>query len=518
MPEHDPQLARLKLPTIVKGAGILFACGLTARALGYVFNLLAAKKVGLKAFGLFTLGLALVRSVSVELLGSRTSTVVRFVSIYHATGDRARVKGTIRFALKNAAFLGVLGAVAIFFLSDFLAVQIFHQPQLSGVLIYLAFSIPFLALSSVLLLSTVGIQIMTFQALIKDVFEPSVMLAVFLLLVFRGFKLQALTYAYLSSAVLGFVVAYFFFAKTFAHLFSSPFFPHPEAKAVTPITESKTIFKFALPLLATRIVTRLRRRGDILLLGLFVPVGQVGLYTIVYKTVNAISEISDSLVFAFNPMISASFEKGALSTLKSQLQILSRWIFSLSFPMFLFALFHSKQILAVLGNQFIEGERSFILLILGFSFEATTAPTRQLLTMSGRSQITLANTLGIGVINLVLFLIFIPRYGIEGASFAVALSMFLLGLARVIEARTFIGIHPFTLSYLKPLTAACVSLIMTLFIEQALPLNKYLFLGCSFSIFISSYLATVFLIGLDREDRFVLAKVRDRFLPSKGGG
>ena len=45
MPEHDPQLARLKLPTIVKGAGILFAGGVMAKLLGYAFNILAAKKI-----------------------------------------------------------------------------------------------------------------------------------------------------------------------------------------------------------------------------------------------------------------------------------------------------------------------------------------------------------------------------------------------------------------------------------------------------------------------------------------
>ncbi|MBI3300953.1 MAG: flippase [Deltaproteobacteria bacterium] len=516
MSEHDLLFTRLKLPTIVKGAGTLFVCGVIARTLGYAFHILAAKKVGLTAFGLYTLGLTLVRALAVDLvLGSRSSTVVRYVSIYHAMRDKARLKGTICFALINAAFLGALSTALIFFLSDFLAVRIFHQPQLSGVLTHLAFALPFVGLSAVLLLATVGVQIMTFQALTKDVFEPLVMLVVFLLLALQGFGLQALIYAYLSSAILGFIVAYYFFAKTFASLISSPFFPHPEAKAVTPLFEPKTIFKFALPLVITRIVTRLRRQGDILLLGLFVPASQVGLYAIVYKTVNALTEITDSLIGVFNPMIAASYEEGTLSTLKSQFQILSKWIFSLSFPIILFALFHAKAILSVLGNQFIGGEHSFIILVLGFLFEMISIPAGQLLTMSGKSIITLINTVGIGVLNLILFLIFIPQYGIEGASFAVALSMLLLGLARVIEGYKIIGAHPFTRKYLKPLLATCVALVITLWVDQALSLNKYLFLACSFATFLLAYLLTLVLIGLDPEDQFILGKVKERVLPSK---
>lgn len=513
MPEHDPQLARLKLPTIVKGAGILFAGHVASRILGYAFNILAAKKVGLKGFGLYTLGLTILRAVAIDLPRGQSSPVVRYVSIYHAKGDGARVKGTISFVLKTTTLISLMSLAAFLLLSDYLALQIFHQPELSSVLTGLAFSIPFVRLSTVLLLATVGMQIMTFRTLTNDLLQPLVTLAVFLLLLLQGFRLQALVYAYLSSAILGFVVAYYFFAKTFGHLFSNPLFPSHEAKRVKPISETKAISKFALPLVIAQVFNKLRRRGDVLLLGFFMPVSQVGLYTIIYKTVNALNEISASLIGVFVPMIAPSFEKGALPTLKGQLQILSRWTFCLSFPVILFALFHSKPILSVLGNQFVGGETSFVILLLGFPFEMMTAPTGQVLTMSGKSQVTLVNTIGLGALNLALFLVFIPKYGVEGASLAVAVSMLLLGIVRVIEGHAILGIHPFTPGYLKPLIASSVSLGITLLIDRALPLNKYLFLGCSFAIFFLTYLASLVLLGLDPADRYILAKARERLLP-----
>lgn len=53
--------------------------------------------------------------------------------------------------------------------------------------------------------------------------------------------------------------------------------------------------------------------------------------------------------------------------------------------------------------------------------------------MLERSQITLVNTVGLGVLNLVFLPVFIPSYGIEGESLAVTLSMLVLGLATTIE-------------------------------------------------------------------------------------
>ena len=518
MPEHDPQFARLNLPTIVKGAGILVGGRIASRVLGYAFTILAAKTVGLKGFGLYTLGLTILRAIAIDLPGGQSSPVVRYVSIYHAIGDGARVKGTIRVALQTTVLISVVSLTAFLLLSDYLAREIFHQPQLSSVITCLAFSIPLVRLSSVLLGATVGMQIMIYRTVTRDLLEPVVTLGVFLLLFLTGFRLQALIFAYLSAAIVVFVLSYYFFAKTFAHLFSSPFFPSGAAKDTRPISELKTISKFTLPLVIARIFTKLRRWGDILLLGFFMPVSQVGLYTILYKTVNALSEISASLIGVFAPMIGPAFEQGALSTLKRQLQIVSRWTFSLSFPLILFSLFHAKPILAVLGYQFLKGEYSLVILLLGFLCETTTAPTGQVLTMSGRSQITLVNTIGLGVVNLVLFLILIPRFGIEGASLAVAVSMLLLAIVRVIEGHTIFGIQPFTSSYLKPLIASGVALVTSLLIDQVLPANRYMFIGCSFAIFSSSYLATLVIMGLDPADRFILAKARDRFLPCKEGG
>lgn len=512
MPEHDPHLSRLKLPTIIKGAGILFSGRVTARVLGYAYNILAAKKVGLKGFGVYTLGLAIIRAVAIGLPEGQSSPVVRYVSIYNAVGDEARVKGTIRFALMATGLISVISLAAFLLFADLIAVGVFRQPQLSSVLTPLAFSIPFARLSSVLLLSTVGLHIMAFRTLTKDLLEPVVTIGTFLLLFLYGFKLNALIFAYLSSAMAGFVLAYLLFSKTFTHIFSSPFFPNPSAKRIGPISESKTIFKFAFPIAIAEVFGRLQRWGDVLVLGYFAPVSQVGLYTIIYKTVSALNDISTSMIGVFNPMIGPSFEKGAFSTLQSQLQIVSRWTFSLAFPLVLFALFHTNSILAVLGDQFIGGELCLTILLLGFLFEMTTAPTAQVLTMSGKSQITLINTVGAGLINFVLFLIFIPRYGIEGASFAVALSLLLLGVTRVVEVRAFVGVNPLTASYLKPLIAGCSSLVIALWMEQRLPANRYVFLASSFVAFSLSYLAALVVIGLDPADRFILAKVKARLL------
>jgi O-antigen/teichoic acid export membrane protein len=508
--QADSQFAPLKLHHLVKGAGLLFVCRLAARILGYAFNIIAAKQIGLKEFGIYTLGLTVLRFVQIDPLGSRSGAVVRYVSMYHALGDQARLKGTIQFVLKNTALLSVLTATGLFVFSDLLAMQVFHQPPLSEVLTRLAFALPFISCSAVFLLATVGVHIMAFRALTKDVFEPFVLLGVFLLLVHFGMTLHACTYAYLCAAILGCAVAYYCFAKTFTPLIASPLFRQREHADIRPVCDTKAIVRFTLPLVGARIFTKLRKRADILLLALFVPADQIGLYTIIYKTVETLTDISASLIGVFSPRVSALYEQGALAALKSQLQILSKWNFSLSFPIVLFAFFHAQSILSVLGDEFTTGHYSFIALLFGILCEMITAPTSDLLTMAGKSQILLLNTIGAGTLNLVLFVICIPPYGIEGASSAVAVSLFLLSLARVVEGHKILGVHPFTWKYLKPALAACLTLGFTLGVDQLLPTQRYWFLAGSFTTFLAGYLAALCLLGLDSEDRFILEKMKER--------
>ena len=511
-PDEEP-FHRLKLITIVKGAGVSLGGGLFGRALSYAFNLYAAKAIGLQGFGLFTLALTILRYVSIGTEGGQSSAVVHYVSIYRARNEPARVKGTILLSLRVVAGLSLLVALALVLASDLLATSVFHRPELAMPLIYVAISIPFSAVSTVLLRATVGLQTMKFQVLTQDIFRPTIALVLLGSFLFYDFRLQALILAYVLAAIAEAVIAYLFFARAFQHIIFSPLFPSQEARRVQPIFSRKAMQAFSLPLFTSRLFGRLLKQADHLILSFFVPMRELGLYSILHKTAFALIEIPSSLMEVLGPLVSRSSSEGDLSKLERQIQVASKWIFALCFPVILFILLHPAAVLRVLGEQFVAGTTSFVILCLGAFFAFSSGPTAMALTMSGNTTVTMVNTIGLGLTSLVLYAILIPQFGVQGAAISFAVSSAAVSVARITEAWWVLQVRPWSKELLKPAGGAIAALLLTLLLEPLLPANKYLFLGLGLALYLVVYLAFLLLLGLDAEDRFILRKVRERLVP-----
>lgn len=511
-PPDEQSFHRLKLITIVKGAGLSLGGGLFGRALTYTFNLYAAKAIGLQGFGLFTLALTILRYISIGTEGGQSSAVVHYVSIYHARNDQARVKGTILLALRVVLALSLALALALVLASDLLATKVFQRPELAGPLLYVAISIPFTAVSAVLLRATVALQTMKFQVLTQDICRPAIALILLGLLVFYGFRLHALILAYVLAAIAEAAIAYLLFARAFRHIIFSPLFPSPEARRVQPIFSRKEMQAFSFPLFTGRLFSRLMKHADHLILSFFVPMRELGLYSILHKTAFALIEIPSSLMEVLGPLISRSVSEGDLSRLERQIQVASKWIFALCLPVILFILLHPVAVLSVLGEQFVTGTTSFIILCIGAFFAFSSGPTALALTMSGNTTVTMWNTIGLGLASLILYGALIPPFGVRGAAIAFAVTSAAVAVVRFVETRLLLQVRPWSKEFLKPAAAAVAAMLLTLLLELLLPANKYLFLGLSLTSYLLTYLALLVLLGLDPEDRFILNKVRERLL------
>ena len=198
--------------------------------------------------------------------------------------------------------------------------------------------------------------------------------------------------------------------------------------------------------------------------------------------------------------------------LERQVQVASKWIFSLCFPVILFILLHPTALLRVLGEQFTAGTISFAILCIGAFFAFSSGPIARALTMSGKATITMLNTISLGITSLALYALLIPRFGVLGAAIAFAASTAVVSVARFVKTLLLLRVRPWSKEFLKPLAASVAAMIPTLMLEPFFPANKYLFFGLALSLYLFVYLAILLLMGLDVEDRFILSKVRERLL------
>ena len=112
----------------------------------------------------------------------------------------------------------------------------------------------------------------------------------------------------------------------------------------------------------------------------------------------------------------------------------------------------------------------------------------------------------------------IPRIGIIGAAFAIAISIALLNIIHLIEVQYILKMHPFRIDFYKPLVSGLAALlILKLTYLNIFQINNPLFLlisGGGFLFFI--YILILYLLGMEEEERLILNKIFSRLNLNKG--
>jgi O-antigen/teichoic acid export membrane protein len=132
-----------------------------------------------------------------------------------------------------------------------------------------------------------------------------------------------------------------------------------------------------------------------------------------------------------------------------------------------------------------------------------------MLTMTGRPGLTLMNSWLSGILNILLNLLLIPRYGMLGAAIATGVSVVTVNLIRLIQVRYIFQCYPFRLGTLKTLTACAIAGAAVWLLSHTYQLeawSKVAVLGGGVVI----YGGLLVLLGWDEEDRHLIADLLRR--------
>jgi O-antigen/teichoic acid export membrane protein len=121
-----------------------------------------------------------------------------------------------------------------------------------------------------------------------------------------------------------------------------------------------------------------------------------------------------------------------------------------------------------------------------------------------------ANLLAAGA-NVVLNIILIPQWGINGAAFALLVSYLILNVFFSAKLYQLSKIHPFTKSYLKPILASGTIIAVIHVLTRSVPVVSYWMLPLIFILFLGVYgLCLVLTKSFDKEDIMILTAVGKR--------
>lgn len=183
------------------------------------------------------------------------------------------------------------------------------------------------------------------------------------------------------------------------------------------------IFSRSYPMALSAVAYFIMQSVDIIILTVYEGFDNVAYYSIAVKlaTVTALALMSVNIVIA--PKIAEIYNTNDFNRLNKLIRDGARIIFIISLPVLLILFIFSGPTLSLFGEGYIFAKQALWVLLAGQFFSALCGPGAIYLNMTGKQKkLNIILILGL-VINVVLNLLLIPIYGIEGAAIATLISM-----------------------------------------------------------------------------------------------
>ena len=472
------EIVNQSLQKIAKGTGIIFVGTIIGMFLGFVSRIIIVRYITQSEYGIYTLAMVLMSIfVTISTLGLQQGST-RYIAYFRGKNEEGKVSGVISSSIKIALVASVISALILFLSSDVISTNIFHMSELSTPLKIFSAAIPFTVLITIFTSLFQGFDRAEPNVYFQHVLRNVILLLFFCGAVLLGVSFLGVIYAYLASIVLTCIAFGIYTIKKLPLTFSV----NDATSPISPI--GKDLLLFSLPLLAVATLNMILSWTDTLMLSYFKTADVVGLYNGALPLAQLISMVIASAGFIYVPIVSGLYSKGLMKEMGRTYQVITKWIFSVTIPLFFILFLFPEAILNFLfGINYLQAASTLRVLALGFMLHASLGLNGlSLLVMGETRYLMLASLLG-GISNVVLNVGLIPTFGILGAAFASLLSYCVVNILKSTKLYQLSKIHPFTWKYVKPVAISIVLLVLiysfTSYIEVVfwmLPFLLFLFL------------------------------------------
>lgn len=463
----------------------------------FVVTLLLALTLGRKPVGLYAEAYAFFSLCGIIALTGMSAGVTRYVAVHRVDRDMASVRGTIRLALGITTSISVPIAVVLFAIAPTLTHAVFHQTALTGPLRYVAVSLPLFTFSETSLSATQGYRTMKPYALIILIGEPVIQVVLTACLLEAGMGLRGAMVGFFASYAMAALLGGAVLRRMVGRQTEKPRYNVRELFSFSTVNWIATLSSVGLIY------------ADTLLLGAMRTSGEVGTYNVATRLVTAASFVMLPINMAFAPRIADLYKRGATANLEVTYHTVTSWIIRLSLPAFVVLVCFSRDILRLFGHSFTTAAEVTVIFAIGKLVDAGTGPCGLMLNMIGRPKFQMFNNIGALLLNVVLNLWWIPRFGIVGSAAAWTVALLVVNASRVLQVWALLGMLPLDSSAFKGLLAGAAALLSGLAIDILHPPAE-LIVGVACVVFV--YMGLILVQRLSSQDREVLSALLPRNL------
>ncbi len=494
------------LKTFVKGSLIVFIGFVISKISSYLYKAIVARSFGQEIYGLFSLAiLTFTLFVSIFSLGLHDG-LLRFISFYRGKMETKKIQSIFRFSLSFIFLFGLLGAVLLFFFSETISITVFHNPELTIFLKWFAVFMPISMLAGMFHNIVLAYEKIGWFSFIANILSPAIQLILLVTFIFLGLKTESITLSY-GAGILAILLSTFLVCRHFTkEVFIKPNIEKEEKSKVI-----KKLISYSWPIMLFGLVSSVFSLIDSFVIGHFKTASDVGIYNAAFPLAVLLEFVPSLFLQLFLPVITKEYSKGNFELIKDLSKQIGKWIFILNLPLLIITiLFPGVLINFVFGPGYIGAQNSLRMLSTGLFFFSLFLISSNLLSMVGKSKTILFNILIVSSINLVLDIILIPKYGIDGASFSTMLCYILLGLLQFFAAKHHTSISPVKLNMLKILLVAAIPAVILFYVKKIIVVTPLTMIitGVLFLLF---YFLLIFLTRcFDKNDLMILRAIKNK--------
>ena len=494
--ESDSQILGL-----ARGGGLNLIGAVCNQLAGLGITLLIARELGRAQLGRYAQAYAVMAILGLLSLSGLRTGMLRFVAVHRAERDPGSVRGVVRLGIALTTGSSLLLGIGLFFAAPWLVEVVFHDERLVLPLQFVALTLPAATLMDSALAATQGYRTMKPYAVIGLMFEPLARLGVTALLISRGTGLRGTMAALIVSNVAGALLA----VVALYRLLGAP---------TTPTRyHLRDLFRFSMVSWMAALATTGLIWADTIMLGIFRSSAEVGVYSVATRLVTLATFVMPAINSSLSPRIADLYHRGQTAALSRAYAAATSWILRLSLPAFVALVVFPRDLLAIFGKGFQVGAAVTIILAAGKLIDAGTGPCGLMLNMSGRPLWNMVDNIAVLVLNILLNLALIPRFGIVGSAVAWAVSLGVVNLARLVQVWWTMRMLPFNAGVVRGFLAGAVAFLAALLVRRWL--RPPLELPVGLVTICVTYLAMVAMQGLSAEDRLVLGALVSRLRPAR---
>lgn len=225
-----------------------------------------------------------------------------------------------------------------------------------------------------------------------------------------------------------------------------------------------------------------------------------------------IAMLGDNFAKVSMPLFSKHWEDKDYSKLKQVYTTTTRINCYLVLPIALSLIINSDRILNILGKGYNGGEIIFIFIMISQFINSFTGPNGSMLVMTNHTKFEIFNGLAKLITSILVISIFGNKY-VWAVAFSLALSEIIVNILKTIQVKVTVGIYPYDFKMMKYILGLALGESISLFLVASIQ-NTLLWIVMMGVAIIIIYIIT-FIFSPNEEDRDIIKQGISKFIKNK---